>query len=249
MEKKFGLKLRTDLPSWPIFVEITERRNLCVHNDAVVSRLYLDNCRKGGVSLAEVKAGDVIEPNGDYFERTYDIVYEIGVKLSQVLWRKLSPKETLQADRFLYDITFSLLKEERYGLAEVLLKFACTTLEKRHASENMRLKFLINHALATALAGNKEGSLKILGTQDWSAMHDSFRLSVSVLQGRFDKAELLMRKIGASGNPGRAEYLTSPLFTEFRKTEKFNKVFKELFGNVTIEVSELEQLADKGENT
>lgn len=245
MEKKFGLVLRNDLPLWPNFVEITERGNLCVHNDGVVSRLYLENCKKGGVDSNPLKLGDILEIDPDYFGVAFDVIYEIGVKLGQVLWRKLFPKETLQADKLLYDVTLSLLKEERDKLAKVLLHFACTTLEKRHADEDMRLKFLINYALATAVAENQEACLKILRGQDWSATNDSFRLAVNVLKKEFDKAAKLMHKIGANATPGRADYLTSPLFNEFRKTAEFNSAFNQIFGDVTIAASELEKLAEK----
>ena len=38
LEKKLGVKLRKDLPSWSDFIEITERRNLLVHADGVVKK-------------------------------------------------------------------------------------------------------------------------------------------------------------------------------------------------------------------
>jgi len=46
MENRFGLKLRKDLPIWPIFIEMTERRNLFVHCDGVVSSQYVSVCNK-----------------------------------------------------------------------------------------------------------------------------------------------------------------------------------------------------------
>lgn len=51
MEKRFGLPLRKDLPSWPSFIEMAERRNLFVHCDGVVSSQYLAVCKTHGVKL------------------------------------------------------------------------------------------------------------------------------------------------------------------------------------------------------
>jgi hypothetical protein len=41
LESRFGVPLRKDLAIWPTFIELTERRNLYVHNNGVVSAQYL----------------------------------------------------------------------------------------------------------------------------------------------------------------------------------------------------------------
>jgi hypothetical protein len=42
LENKFGLPLRSNLPAWTLFIEITERRNLFVHTNGLVSHQYLE---------------------------------------------------------------------------------------------------------------------------------------------------------------------------------------------------------------
>jgi len=54
MEKRFDLPLRKDLEVWPKFVEITERRNLFVHCDGIVSSQYLSVCKAHGVQLVSL---------------------------------------------------------------------------------------------------------------------------------------------------------------------------------------------------
>jgi hypothetical protein len=44
MENRFKVELRKDLPSWPTFIEVMERRNLFVHSNGVVSTQYLRVC-------------------------------------------------------------------------------------------------------------------------------------------------------------------------------------------------------------
>ena len=51
MENKFKLPLRKGLSAWPLFIEITERRNLFVHCDGVVSSQYLTTCRSHKIKL------------------------------------------------------------------------------------------------------------------------------------------------------------------------------------------------------
>ena len=46
LENKLRISLRKDLTAWPTFIEITERRNLLVHCDGVVSSQYISVCKK-----------------------------------------------------------------------------------------------------------------------------------------------------------------------------------------------------------
>ena len=234
LENKFDIELRKDLPEWPAFVELTERRNLFVHADGVVSNQYLANCREHGVQLEkDARAGKQLDISPEYFRTSYHTLYQIAVKLSQVLWRKVAPQEAENADSNLADITFSLLRERRYAVATVLLDFADTTLKKRHATERYRLMFLINRALAYRLQNEKGKCSEILATQDWTATSDAYQLAELVLSEKWDSAANVMKKIGSSAYPHKADYLHWPLFTEFRKTEQFSSAFKAIFGDDT----------------
>ena len=107
MEARFGLSLRKDLLAWPLFIEITERRNLFVHCDGIVSSQYLSVCRKHGVNLpAGMKVGDELGATPDYFSQAVECVLEVGVKLGHVLWRKLKPDQLQEADQQLHLTTF-----------------------------------------------------------------------------------------------------------------------------------------------
>lgn len=46
LEKKLKISFNKNLRSWPNFVELTERRNLFVHTDGVVSSQYLQVCKQ-----------------------------------------------------------------------------------------------------------------------------------------------------------------------------------------------------------
>ena len=49
LENKLGITLRKGLPSFSDFIEITERRNLFVHCNGVISRQYLEVCKENNV--------------------------------------------------------------------------------------------------------------------------------------------------------------------------------------------------------
>src|SRR5205807_1557366 len=51
LEGKYQLTLRKGLKIWPMFIEATERRNLFVHSDGIVSSQYINVCKEHKVDL------------------------------------------------------------------------------------------------------------------------------------------------------------------------------------------------------
>lgn len=230
MENRFGLVLRKDLPIWPTFVEMTERRNLFVHCDGNISSQYLSVCQKHSVNFEEQCAiGEQLEVTPQYFNRTVDCILEMGVKLGHVIWRKLQPDALANADMALLNTTFDLLLDERYPLARILLHFAVNAL-KKHSSDEIRRIHLINLAIAHYYSGEKKEAHELLDGHDWSACTDRFKLAVAVLHDNYKDAAKLMIKIGKSGEVSRSDYSSWPLFREFRKSKEFLNAYRKLFG-------------------
>lgn len=230
METRFGIVLKRDLPIWPVFVELTERRNLFVHNNGKVSRQYLSVCKKHGVELeGEFGVGDQLGVTQGYFERAHSCVMEIGVKLSQVLTRKLFPGELEGADKNLTDIAYEMLVDERFEEAQVLLDFACCVLKKYNNDLSRRI-FVVNRAQSYKWAGDDDKCRAILAEEDWTATEGQFRLAVDVLSDDFEKACLTMKNIGKKGNVDEHDYQNWPLFRKFRSTTEFAETFEDVFG-------------------
>jgi hypothetical protein len=230
LESKFAIKLRVDLAVWPTFMEVTERRNLFVHSDGIVSSQYLKVCQEHGCGIDfEAEPGEQLEVSPDYFRSAYEAVFEIGVKLGQVLWRKLKSSDIKAADEKLSTVCYDLLTERKHRLAQKLLDFACSAPMK-HSDEKYRLIFLVNRAQAYKWDGNSEKALEIIAGQDWSATEAAFQLAAAVLRDQHDVAIGLMEAIGASGNPSKTAYKTWPLFREIRKTKEFTDMFEKIFG-------------------
>jgi len=234
LEKVFDIKLREGLDSWPIFIELTERRNLFVHCQGKASSQYLKVCAENNVDTADVTIGVTLDAKRKYLTESYKCLYEIGVKLSQVLWRKLRPDELEIADRALITVTFELIVLEKYDLANRLLKFA--TKLPRHASEANKRILLVNLAQSYKFMNKQEQCLSTLSKVDWSACSDDFDLCVTVLKDQFKKAATIMRNIGPSGLIKRHDYIDWPIFKEFRKTSEFETTYTEIFG---VEPTEL----------
>lgn len=248
VESAFSISLNKGLESWPLFIELTERRNLFVHCDGVVSEQYINICRRHKVDLdKDIVVGKRLQANKKYIKQSYEVLYEIGIKLSQVLWRKLSPSDIEKAESSLSHFTFELLIEENYRLAKKLLDFACCTL-KKWGSEGSRLVYVINRAIAYKFSGDEEKCLSILDDEDWSACGDNYKLCVAVLRGDYELAKSIMHRIGSSGSVTEVDYAEWPCFKEFRASEEFTSAFTEVFGYPPTTIEQVDN-EEEGESS
>ncbi|OJW82916.1 MAG: hypothetical protein BGO69_02445 [Bacteroidetes bacterium 46-16] len=230
IENKVGIKLRENLPSFKKFIEITERRNLFVHCNGIVSRQYIDTCTEHEINgIEKIKVGDRLHVKASYLFGCYSILFEIGVKLGHVLWRKLLPEQIEDADEHLNNVCFMLLSKGKYNLALNLLTFA-TDILKKHCDQETEYIFTINKALAFHLKDKKEDCEKVISNKDWSAASDKFKLAISVLNSDYDLASNLMKMIGANhSHVTKDAYRQWPLFKKFRQSTEFKNAFKEVF--------------------
>jgi len=227
LENKLGMPLRKELKIWNKFIEITERRNLFVHCDGIVSRQYLAKCKESDFEVGEVKLGDRLSVPLEYFKESFQILYELAVKLTHTIWRKLKIDEIESADNHLNNVCYSLLEISEFNLANNLLEFACD--QKKHFNDASRNILIINKILSKYLQGKTDECKKMIESKDWSACSDEFRMAILVLQDKDEEVYQMMRKIGKDHRLGRDEYKTWPLFYKIRKKKKFSEVFKELF--------------------
>lgn len=216
-----------DFKSYNDFIEITERRNLFVHTNGVVSRQYLAVCEENGVKGVEnIKVGDRLLADTDYVLKCYNILFEVGVSLGIVVWRKLK-KNDEQADFYLNNVCYELIKQERYELAKIMLNFATETI-KNAATEEVRRMFIINKALSYYLSGDKTACITILDKEDWTATASKFQLAVSVLKEDYEAAGRYMES--AKSDVNNIAYCEWPLFKNFRESEIFRSEYLRIFG-------------------
>lgn len=242
MESRFGIPLRKGLACWPTFIELTERRNLFVHCDGTVSSQYLDVCKRHSIDTSAAKLGSRLEVNAKYFIEAFECLYEIGVKLAHVLWRKFDESNLVQSDSVLIDTGFDLLQEKDYNLAIRLLEFFVFGIPKHSSALNKRI-LLVNLCIAYKFGGATEKCAKVISEQDWSDCDERFQLALLVLKDDFKSAAETMRSLGPqSKHVPRHAYETWPLFRAFRQTPEFLETFKFLFGeDFKLEEAQLKQ--------
>ncbi len=229
MERLFGLPLTKGLESWPCFIEITERRNLFVHTGGMISSQYLLVCTSQNCKIDEgAVEGSFLSVPQDYFERANECIFEIGVKLGHVLWRKLFSDEREQADSNLLETTFELLVSHKYELAKKISNFACLEL-KTYSSEKLKLMLIVNRSLAYKWSDDDKGARHSMKGVDWSAKSDEFKLANALILDDWDSAFLFMRHLGDK-TVSKDDYRKWPLFKEWRKRDEFKAAYLELFG-------------------
>ena len=229
LSKKFDVTLTTDLPSYNDFIEITERRNLFVHTNGKVSSQYLKICKERPVDHKEkdIKIGELLSATPLYVEHCYKVLFEIGVKLGQVIWRKLD-KNLEEADDSLIDIGYELIKSRKYQLACIIMDFSCKQYMK-HFNKECEYILCVNRALAYYLKGEKEKCKRIIGDVDWSGTENRFRLAHMVLLEKYEEAVEIMKSIGKNDEM-REAYAEWPLFNNFRKNQLFKNTYKDIYG-------------------
>jgi len=244
METKLAVPLTKDLPSWPRFIEVTERRNLFVHCNGVVSAQYVTVCQRHGVDCSSVKLGSELHVSDKYFTQAYETILEVGIKLAHVLWRRLRPDELDDADGSLNNLCLDLIRDEKYSVARTLLDFAAGY--KTFGSETARKVLTLNRAQAYKWSGQDRRAKEILKSEDWRAAAEKFQLGAAVLDDDFKAAATLMRHIGGNSSPNKSDYREWPIFKVFRGTSEFAQVYQEVFGEPFGKVTARE-IADKKE--
>lgn len=233
LETAFGVGTLKKFEGWLDFVEITERRNLFVHSDGVVSEQYLKICNQNGVNVKGVELGSKLGVDKNYISKTYRVLYRIGVMLTQILLNTLylneENRDTESLDailiNYVYELIFCGMNEE----AVILSKFALGG--KFHHTGKDRKFIILNMAQAYKWQGNVEECTKTLDMIDNSDCSDEFMIPKLTLEDNFSEVCKRMRKIQRNSEIlTPVNYRDWPFFKKLRKEVEFQVTFKEVFG-------------------
>ncbi len=214
---------------WPTILEIFERRNLFVHANGIVNDHYIRAKKKHKFgSKDEKNIGDELHAGPKYFRASVHHTIHFGAMLLQVIWRKLAPDETEDADESISNLGFELIARGQYRLAARILEFA-SSLRDVSDDAHMRMN-VINLANAYKLAGDNDTSKKVLDSKDWSAAAPEFRVCVSAVQDNIGEVVSFMKKMGKDGDVTPHDYQSWPAFYGVRDEPIFIESFKAVFG-------------------
>lgn len=231
--KMLSLKSAIKFDGLKEFVEITQRRNLFVHSDGIVSEQYLSVCGEYEAIPEGVSLGAQLDVTNDYFDTAYHVLYRVGIMLVftmlNVLFEKASDEDKVDIDEKLIEYIYYMIYSEHYANAIIVSKFAL----EPHFKHNTFNKgfYILNLAQSYKWKGDQAECVSILKKMDWSGCANELLLPRHVLLGEFHKAYPYMVQIGKSNKTiTPAAYREWPIFKEFRKDKRFKEIYAEVFG-------------------
>lgn len=233
LEESLEVNTLKKFDGWKDFVEITERRNLFVHSDGIVSDQYLKICKQQGVDVKGIELGNKLGVDKEYIDKTFKILYRIGVMLTQMLLNTLYMTEsyasTEHLDAILIKYVYELICCGSYNEAIVLSKFSMG--DKFNHTGKDRKFIILNMAQAYKWNGNDEECLETLKMIDDTDCSDEFMIPKLTLEDNYVEVYGRMRKLLCNSEIlTPVNYRDWPIFKKLRKEDEFKKVFKEIFG-------------------
>ena len=247
LAKALDVETLTKFDGWSDFVELTERRNLFVHANGIVSNQYISECQKNGCNQPDILLGMQLSVDKSYFEKSYRLLYKIGVLLSQMLLRCLYlPKNQDDAsviDEQLITNVYELISEELYDVAIQISEFALNDKFKHNSFD--RGYIILNLAQAYKWNDNNQKCQEILDGEDWSASTNELLMPMYALRENYTEVFKRMRELGnCNKHITISSYTEWPIFKCVREQKEFNIVFEEIFGEKPIKEHQVEKEQD-----
>lgn len=224
---------------WGDFIELTERRNLFVHADGIVSGQYIEECRKNDYQLENINIGRKLKADNEYFQKSFRLLYEMAIMLTQILINKLYlGKEKFSTDTSVRDNIFinnvyELICEEHYDIAINVSKFAIDNAFKRNNKDRTFIE--LNLAQAYKWSGKEKECKAVLQELDTSAMNIDLQIPKKVLEEEYDEVYSMMKDLGKGSKILTKEaYREWPIFMEIRKQKEFEDTFELVFGEKLV---------------
>jgi hypothetical protein len=207
-------------------LEVIQRRNLFVHNNGIVNKIYLSKLSNEYLKQNNIKDGDELEIDGEYLSKAIDTICVCGTMLIQQSWRKWDEKSAEVADTVLREYTYDLLIEKRWNLIDKLADYAASL---HFVSDSDARITIINQAIALK-EQNKIGEMEsLLSKKDWSSCALKFHVALYSLKEQYDKMIPLLTKAIAAGEIDKEAIDEWPLFRWFRESEHYQPVICKLF--------------------
>lgn len=228
LSNAFDVKLTNGLSSWPKFIETFERRNLFAHSQGIVSETYrLKLLEAGWESVPDI--GEKLSADPSYISERLQVFAEIGLKLAQVLGRKLdkSGSDLKEYEAAINDFGYQLIGHGHFSLAIEILNFGLSC--PKFADEGTKMMMEVNLANALKLVGDNEESEKILADRQWSTASLDFEISVAAIRCDTKRVVELMPRFQTSDDEAKWALRHWPVFVHVRDQDDFQHAYKSRF--------------------
>lgn len=240
MNEKSSINLDRYICIRKVFEEIYYRRNLFVHNEGVVNKIYLDNIheeyKKG------VKCGDRLVCDDYYLHNSIVVLKEMICVLFYEFLVSIK-SDAKNYDILSQNIAFSALNNEEYSFCEYIYGILVKNKDFSFLDKSM---FEVNRMIALKQQGKP--IQKLLEGFDVSAMQEKFAIAKYCLQDDFHSVyTLLSRTYPESFNATAVR--DWPIFIDFRNTEQYEKFKLEHSDDFQQYLFDMEEIMDNSENS
>lgn len=220
------------IPAYEKFVEITERRNVYIHNNGIVNQSYIDRIKASGTKDIQVSVGEKLRLTANYFLESSDILVEAYTIISQSVVRKLVKTEN-EIEKADIDTHFNhcVYYQLENGRNESAARLAKSMLSDAFAvSDVIRKMAIVNYAIALKRLSKKDEMEKILGGVDWSSTRTEFALCLAAIRDDIDEVARLAPLLKSSDMVTPSSYFEWPAFEEMRDKPQFWSMLEGVYG-------------------
>jgi len=216
LKTKVSLSMGYLSSSVTALIEISQRRNLLVHNGGIVNSIYMSrvdaSLRKG------IQVGKPIELTREYLDRSIGLVEKNFTLIGAELWKQLSASDDERAG-VLTDLTLEHLGANRFEIAEA---FSFFVRNDKGLPERSLLVATLNYWQSLKWAGRFKEIEAEVSTADLSAKDEIFHLGQAVLLDDFGRAAELAGALLTTKKLKLEALEQWPIFRDFRQTAEYS---------------------------
>lgn len=198
------------------FEEIYYRRNLFVHNNGRVNKIYLSNIKDKFKSSLKINQRLITDQS--YIYHAIDVLYKIVCTLFYEIQVSFNASYYEWKDK-LNEIGFDFLLDKKYEVAKQI--YLCMSNCKKFLFIDKAM-FKVNYIIALKQQGKIKEVEHELSTFDVSIATDDFKIAKLCLEDNNEAILEMLQKTYPSSFPASA-IRDWPLFIDFRKTEYYIK--------------------------
>lgn len=217
-KKNMKLNLKYVTEKKPIITEIIQRRNLIVHNEAIVNSVYINLVSKE--CRSNVKIGDILIVDRQYIYDAINLVETAGMALIIESWLNECQSNEDEIEKILSIIFEEYLIFEKWEVAKVLYEI-CLECKKLQTSDELICK--INMWQCYKWLGKFEEVEDEVRSLDTSACSQQYKLGVMAL---LDEYEKFFRYFDKQNEISESHLKEWPIFRGIRESSAYKERYE-----------------------
>lgn len=235
IKKDFKLKLSYLDNEIEEIVEVSQRRNLFIHNGGVINSLYL--AKVSQEVNPGIKNGEMISITKEYLDNSLGKLQLIFTLIALELWKKLDPDDQNRA-QIMNDIIYENLLKGRWFIAKGFSEFLITDLKM---PPEFKVIAQLNNWLCRIRSDSDKQVLDELNEADFSDKKEIYQIALHALKGEIQEFFKKLPSVLKSGQIGIKQLEEFPIFEDVRNTSEY-KGFKEGSSYFNMENNKIAEL-------